>query len=120
LKGPRKALKLNKSGFAVLTFPEFTLGEQPKNHIAFLGTRVWAVDGVARIAYLNRRALAPVSFEATESGQYVLEFFPPLLVRSKEGIATATRDFYRWLEERVLLAPERWISWAFFDSNMLP
>lgn len=118
-RAPRDALRLNREGLLVLTFPEFTMGEQPKHAVRFLGAQVWAVDGVARMAWLNKRDILPLIFRVRGEGRYVLRFYPPIQVSGREEILNATVAFYRWLERRVLEEPHTWLSWSFFKSHML-
>jgi len=118
-RAPRDAIRLNREGFSVLTFPEFTMGEPPKRSIRFLGAKVRAVDGVARMAWLNKRDMLPLIFRSLGDGRYLLRFYPPIRLAHKEDIFDATAAFYRWLEQRVLEEPHTWLSWAFFESHML-
>ncbi|WP_457637802.1 LpxL/LpxP family acyltransferase [Oceanithermus sp.] len=118
-RAPRDAIRFNRGGFSVLTFPEFTMGEPPKRTIRFLGAEVLAVDGVARMAWLNKRDMLPLTFRSYGNGRYLLRFYPPIRLAGKEDIFAATAAFYHWLEQRVLEEPHAWLSWAFFKSHML-
>jgi len=118
-RAPRDAIRLNREGLFVLTFPEFTMGEPPKRTVRFLGAEVRAVDGVARMAWLNKRDMLPLIFRSRGDGRYALRFYPPIRPAGKEDIFGVTAAFYRWLEQRVLEEPHTWLSWAFFKSHML-
>lgn len=118
-RAPRNAIRLNREGLSVLTFPEFTMGGLPKRTVRFLGAEVRAVDGVARMAWLNKRDMLPLIFRSRGDRRYVLRFYPPIRLAGKEDIFSATAAFYRWLEQRVLEEPHTWLSWAFFESHML-
>ncbi|WP_456411825.1 LpxL/LpxP family acyltransferase [Oceanithermus sp.] len=118
-RAPRDAIRLNREGLFVLTFPEFTMGELPKRTVRFLGAEVRAVDGVARMAWLNKRDMLPLIFRSRGDGRYALRFYPPIRPAGKEDIFGVTAAFYRWFEQRVLEEPHTWLSWAFFKSHML-
>jgi len=60
-----------------LSSREFTRRELPRRTVGFLGTEVRAVDGVARMAWLNKRDMLPLIFRSRGGGRCVLRFYPP-------------------------------------------
>ena len=91
-----------RKGLSYLAFPEFTTGELLGRTVGFLETEVRAADGVARMAWLNKRDMLPLIFRSLGDARYLPRFYPSIRLVRKEDIFDATAAFYRWLEQRVL------------------
>jgi len=90
-------------------------GDTSRSTIDFLGHRIAAKNGAARLAAALRAPILPVI--ALRDGQLVFGepiFSPPGFKRSEnERFAqTSMQSLYAWMESHVQLYPEQWESWS--------
>jgi lauroyl/myristoyl acyltransferase len=116
----RRALATVRSGRALMTMPEFTLGErspQTLHPLPFMGRTVQAPIGTARLARALRVPIVPVRLVRDDVARFRIVVDEPLSSPSlREPDEQVTERVFAWLESTVSEDPAAWWCWEIFDS----